>query len=739
MLNAENMAMRSRLIVRGGPGSGNFDHAGRPGLVGGSTTTSGTDLSVYEKALSKSFNNGGLNEQEREAITHTFHKFQVPLKDLKDVVEYSTKATPEYETRPDGYFRGKDEQFNTLGLYYWDDKKIVLAPVNFDGNRLTEQGEHTLLHELGHSAERNRASNNRLWWGIGYLRSVLQSESDRDSGLLKDLGLRKYSFKNDREFYADLYAIKIRNPKLFDRYKPYLKTAWGLFEVGPVDEDFTIPNIMRKQAKHEIQTVEKDDHCAFVSVPAKDDTPDHFTFTPSKKREKWTIRGGPGSGNFEHAGRPGEVGGSSTTSSKLMGEVDSIEDVHWEPGFGSGYFLYGSKVLDLKKETHIDYIMNNSENSLKLGVTQKEIDTMNKLMYQEDDPIGELHKMLYKIMERTGLIRVRVFVSEVGVNTPVGDTQTLHKIQDLYYQKRLFKETKQIKYNILWEIPGRNFIVPLNQFLLADKFHDLASYEQKRRYIRMLIRGGPGSGNFGHAGRPGEVGGSETSSNSDYDYDQWLSNKFSYSSMDKELLVENVGKVVGEKNVAKFLKDTYEIKRGDFSTEIIGIRPGTVYGEIRQNEKVVGSFRRTLDGDIKDVHHSYFELKKEAQESGFGTEYYQHCEDMYKTHGWETVTLRANLDVGGYAWARMGFDFDSDASARSIMSEFRSVYFRAGGVEYRQADLKPWEIAVFEVGGKRIGKEVLLGTDWYAIKRLNNNDIGYQVGQIYYREKAKKK
>jgi hypothetical protein len=134
----------------------------------------------------------------------------------------------------------------------------------------------------------------------------------------------------------------------------------------------------------------------------------------SKQDGEWMkSNGGPGSGNFGHKGRPGEVGGSSAESLHLVGaKVPPQDSPAWKRNFRLG------------DEVQADYA----------SATTR--------------------------MRVTGII-VGFNRNDVIIKTSSSD--------DLFY------------------IDGKNV------------FH--------KKYRRRL-NGGPGSGNFGHKGRPGQIGGS---------------------------------------------------------------------------------------------------------------------------------------------------------------------------------------------------------------------------------------
>jgi GNAT superfamily N-acetyltransferase len=80
-----------------------------------------------------------------------------------------------------------------------------------------------------------------------------------------------------------------------------------------------------------------------------------------------------------------------------------------------------------------------------------------------------------------------------------------------------------------------------------------------------------------------------------------------------------------------------------------------------------GSYAREIDKQTDGsyrVYHDSLKLLPEAQGLGFGTAFFEHSIREYKQHPEikEVGVTAADL-VGGYQWARMGFDFEVDRYA----------------------------------------------------------------------------
>ena len=224
-----------------------------------------------------------------------------------------------------------------------------------------------------------------------------------------------------------------------------------------------------------------------------------------------------------------------------------------------------------------------------------------------------------------------------------------------------------------------------------------------------------------------------------------------------------------ETTAEDFILDAYEneaIGETGFSSKITTINTSsyeaggiTVEGVIKDEDGTsVGRFTREINRDGK-IHHSYFKLDSD-QGQGVGRIFYQEAEEAYVAAGMKEVRIGANLTVGGYAWARMGFDYYNAPDTydrRDVRDRFSDQVKKVVGLSTTQQayhpdtpglstynaimkqynTLKPWEIAAYEYNGVRVGKKALLGSSWSAVKYLNEDDEGFLVGQLYYMSKEK--
>ncbi len=276
------------------------------------------------------------------------------------------------------------------------------------------------------------------------------------------------------------------------------------------------------------------------------------------------------------------------------------------------------------------------------------------------------------------------------------------------------------------------------------------------RIVKLIsVRGR--SGNFGHAGRPGLRGGSAPKGNrmtqpivaKRPSGEAWLETLI--ASSDAAMLDSACESIFGDPKMWHRLPEAYEVDYNGITSRIVRVRAINEYGwtdilvqgEIYDpNGKRIGSFSRAILPGPR-VEHDSLRLSREYQGLGFGTYFYKHSEDVYRTMGIKSVDLHANIDVGGYTWARLGFDWLDESQIRDIHARFDTLWKEK---QVKAPNPRPffehaWELAAYEHRDETgqvdfRGKDVLLGSSWYGSKSLTPGSLGDKIGQIYYREKG---
>ena len=218
---------------------------------------------------------------------------------------------------------------------------------------------------------------------------------------------------------------------------------------------------------------------------------------------------------------------------------------------------------------------------------------------------------------------------------------------------------------------------------------------------------------------------------------------------DTNIMGVNSGKVF-TKAFKRVFPDS-DIDQNEFIMRVLGINSfggdGLQIGASRldggsievsaRNGKNVQSIRRTFPGG-GSVIHNIFELEYGAQGKGIAKKLMREAMDLYADMGINNVELTANIIEGGYAWARYGFvprvnswfrfKNEIDSKFRAWQRGEKKIAISSDDAARLQAILDNedpkavWELADFEAGGEKIGKELMLGESWHGGIDLNDKE-----------------
>jgi hypothetical protein len=201
----------------------------------------------------------------------------------------------------------------------------------------------------------------------------------------------------------------------------------------------------------------------------------------------------------------------------------------------------------------------------------------------------------------------------------------------------------------------------------------------------------------------------------------------------------------------KRIRDTYEMELGDFRMVINRLEPNTSEAEItvagivqkrdadgRWNEVGTWTVTPKRDGTIE---HDYLQLSSDAQGAGMAAQWRYTLIPAYVEQGITGVTVHANIDVGGYAWAKAGFTWNVEhGRPRSVIMRLERLIER--WEDMPEADRPPSRLMAqaqslvngfnnYQVGDDRYPSPqdvAKLGSDSAAYtrkKKDNPVDVGY--------------
>lgn len=236
-----------------------------------------------------------------------------------------------------------------------------------------------------------------------------------------------------------------------------------------------------------------------------------------EEKRRWRALGGLGSGNFGHSGRPGRIGGSSKSG-----------DLRVYPSGRTGGFsggVYGVSRDALELRPHMVPIYHQSTEEFEGGkpdfdayfgteqflkdFPQEFGPYTYELNLSKNTPILDLNKSSHDASEFMAQMAEQAFPDDKEWPQQLRDKNpaALEDFYDIWTDKN-------IALSVLRELPGLAGVKYQDEYILPNKTIRQLTGQGMRTAQALYLLGGPGSGNFGHAGRPGEVGGSAPASGS---------------------------------------------------------------------------------------------------------------------------------------------------------------------------------------------------------------------------------
>lgn len=114
---------------------------------------------------------------------------------------------------------------------------------------------------------------------------------------------------------------------------------------------------------------------------------------------------------------------------------------------------------------------------------------------------------------------------------------------------------------------------------------------------------------------------------------------------------------------------------------------------------VIGDYEMVLNRDGV-VELSLIDIRdRRLQGEGFAKRWLMdHLFPQLAEHGFDKVVLIANIDVGGYAWARFGFDFSDQQDAHDMVGKLMAQVGRDGHVVIRDNHMGGGDTIVGDIG-----------------------------------------
>ena len=135
-------------------------------------------------------------------------------------------------------------------------------------------------------------------------------------------------------------------------------------------------------------------------------------------------------------------------------------------------------------------------------------------------------------------------------------------------------------------------------------------------------------------------------------------------------------------------------------------------------------FTRNADGSFT-VEHDYFEVNKAFQGKGFSKTVLRSFYQEYRAIGVTEIRVHANIDVGGYTWARYGFQAENyndafNAVRWDVLSSEQKTHVTRLIDDWYSTRAKTETFPMKKIADLTYGRKALLGRDWYGVLNLKD-------------------
>lgn len=421
--------------------------------------------------------------------------------------------------------------------------------------------------------------------------------------------------------------------------------------------------------------------------------------------------GGPGSGNFGHAGRPGQVGGSSDGVGLPLEQAAFVQKFDMQaipPGAMHRIMINPRTGMMILSKMHSDPGSNDAMDETHSGVYS--------------DALGGDSEGF----RQTGFDDYyRGFITGPEPGFPKGRLELMNPAnyevdpEDIT-EDDIAQESDAVASIVSQLVKNGG----LKRETLIEGLHPVVQESLPFMFpsARKRALGGPGSGNFGHAGRPGQVGGSSPG-DVDITFISSMTTPIERTLDRLDMSEANVRSAIASMTrdlPGKWLIEVTPHGPNELSIDGTGIFPEDESGPS-------GSFSRVFAIDKETgehfVVHSSFILPESLQNQGHAKLMMRNALETYERMGVSSIDTQA-VDVGAYAWARAGFlPTRPQAVERTIKARLTS--FEEKGLITSDDYRRLWEASTGSRGLWRVaddpkGKLVLRGMSYDAKLRFKD-------------------
>ena len=482
-------------IEKGGQGSGNFDHAGRTGEVGGSMSGSVNDI---PKDLKMDKNYEHLKDLTRVNLTLKEHKTDGLYASDKLIFSIQSPKTADVETKEvEGVVSGYKKEIT------YDSKLVEVSDKGEE--KIIDKDYKSFLDMEGVSHDNNIKDSDTLWRGMSgeeykslIATGVGGSKGDWNIGE-EQRGITMFADNSSMAFhYAGGFAPFEQTPTY--KEPSYVVRIGKLPDVNPTRQEgeVAVKNYGVKDIREVYQVRLATEKAGEIELYRKSDgnytegsrnnQSQTYAYKKMDVGEIKSEKGGVGSGNFGHGGRVGEIGGSAPSDVAQTAFSETMRTGGASVNFKGRAPKDGYMVSPYKDREAISQFTKDKSTEVK---TFKEYQQLNK------EFIAQKNHYLGAWVDKDKLYL------DISVN-----------VRDKAEAMDLAKQNNQLA---MWDVAKKEEVTigkkdgKTEIFLIPFDATDAEIEELVDALIagqEKLEKGGAGSGNFGHAGRVGEVGGS---------------------------------------------------------------------------------------------------------------------------------------------------------------------------------------------------------------------------------------
>lgn len=130
--------------------------------------------------------------------------------------------------------------------------------------------------------------------------------------------------------------------------------------------------------------------------------------------------------------------------------------------------------------------------------------------------------------------------------------------------------------------------------------------------------------------------------------------------------------------------------------------------------------RTFYDDGLKRVDHNYFAIPKDTQKGGLSKKLFKALYEQYQNIGIKILNVHANIDIGGYTWAKYGFgtmknDFVYNLAKSKLNTKEFNEFEQIWNISKQKKEL------LNRVSKTPFGEKLLKGSNWYGSIDLRND------------------